>query len=183
MFRNNSCEGTRLIPLPRSLNSLLLAVCAAAIISTARAEPNGTPIDHPLFDANPCLTDIQPSGEESAVEFHWGCAEKKLITISCVFDRTGYLGLGLSFARPGWHCNHPLPVLEDERGDRISDVAIGDPHGRSVWAACVVVDLGDFAARVKPYHGTACYRAMIKIKRAVNRTGRDPSAVAAEILP
>jgi hypothetical protein len=119
----------------------LLAVCAAVTTATARAEPAGTPIDHPLFDANHCLTDIQPSREESAVEFHWGCAEKKLITISCVFDRTGYLGLGPRFARPGWHCNHPLPVLEDENGHRISDVAIGDPHGRSVWAACAVADL------------------------------------------
>jgi hypothetical protein len=162
---------------------MLRAVCAATIISAARAEPNGMPIDHPLFDANPCLTDIQPSREGSAVEFHWGCAEKTIITISCVFDRTGYLGLGPSFARPGWHCNHPLPVLEDEQGDRISDAAIGDPHGRSVWAACIVTDLGDFAARVKPYHGTACYRALIKIGRTVNRTGRDPSAVAAEISP
>ncbi len=170
-------------PLPRSLPSLLLAVCTAATTPSARAEPDGTPIDHWLFDANHCLTDIQPSREESAVEFHWGCAEKKLITISCVFDRTGYLGLGPRFARPGWHCNHPLPVQEDEKGHRISDVAIGDPHGRSVWAACAVSDLGDYAARVKPYHGTACYRAMIKIGTAVNRAGRDPVAVAAEILP
>jgi hypothetical protein len=36
---------------------------------------------------------------------------------------------------------------------------------------------------VKPYHGTACYRAMIKISRAVNRAGRNPDAVGAEILP
>ncbi len=170
-------------PLPRSLPSLLLAVCAAATTPSARAEPGGTPIDHPLFDANHCLTDIQPSREESAVEFHWGCAEKTLITIYCVIDRTGYLGLGPRFARPGWHCNHPLPVQEDEKGHRISDVAIGDPHGRSVWAACAVADLGNFAARVKPYHGTACYRAMIRIGKAVNRAGRDPGAVAAEILP
>jgi len=183
MFRNIAYVGTWLIPLPRSQYSLVLAVCTAAIISTAVAEPSSTPIDHPLFDANPCLTDIQRLRQGSVVEFHWGCAEKKLITISCVFDRTGYLGLGPSFARPGWHCNYPLPVLEDEKGDRISDVAIGDPHGRSVWAACVVTDLGDFAARVKPYHGTACYRAMIKIERAVNRTGRHPSEVADEILP
>jgi hypothetical protein len=183
MFRNIPLRRYGVKPLPRFLPSLLLAVCAAATTAAARAEPAGTPIDHPLFDANHCLTDIQPSREESAVEFHWGCAEKKLITISCVFDHTGYLGLGPRFARPGWHCNHPLPVQEDENGHRISDVAIGDPHGRSVWAACAVADLGDFAARVKPYHGTACYRAMIRIGRAVNRAGRDPDAVGAEILP
>ena len=183
MFRTIPYEGMSLISLPRSLDRLLLAACSAAIVSAVRAEPSGTLINHPLFDANSCLTDIEPSRGGSVVEFHWGCAEREIITISCVFDRTGYLGLGPSFARPGWHCNYPLPVLEDEKGDRISDVAIGDPHGRSVWAACVVTDLGDFAARVKPYHGTACYRAMIKIERAVNRTGRHPSEVADEILP
>ncbi len=166
----------RYVPLMVVL--FVLGPAAAAV-----AEPAGAPIDHALFDANHCLTDIRPSREESAVEFHWGCAEKKLITISCVFDRTGYLGLGPGFARPGWHCNHPLPVLADEDGRRISDVAVGDPQGRSVWAACAVADLGDFAARAKPYHETACYRAMIRIKTAVNRDGRDPAAAAAEILP
>ncbi|UCH74634.1 MAG: hypothetical protein JSU82_01905 [Rhodospirillales bacterium] len=162
---------------------LIVVLFVAGPTASALAEPAGAPIDHALFDANHCLTEIRASVEESAVEFHWGCPETELITISCVFDRTGYLGLGPDFARPGWHCNHPLPVLEDEDGRRISDIAVGDPHGRSVWAACAVAELGDFAARAKPYHGTACYRAMIAIKTAVNRDGRDPAAVAADILP
>ena len=165
-----------------ALAGLLLAVGASAI-PAAGAEPAGAPIGLKLFDANHCLIDIRPSREERAVEFRWGCADSRLITISCVFDRTGYPGLGARFTRPGWHCNHPLPVLEDETGQRISDVAVGDPLGRSVWAACVVADLGAFAARVKPYHGTACYRAMIAIGAEVNRTGRDPRAVAAEMPP
>ena len=165
-----------------ALAGLLLAVGASAI-PAAGAEPAGAPIGLKLFDANHCLIDIRPSREERAVEFRWGCADSRLITISCVFDRTGYPGLGARFTRPGWHCNHPLPVLEDETGQRISDVAVGDPLGRSVWAACVVADLGAFAARVKPYHGTACYRSMIAIGAEVNRTGRDPRAVAAEMLP
>ena len=183
MLRNIPLRRYGVRPLPRFLPSLLLAVCAAATTAAARAEPAGTPIDHPLFDANHCLTDIQPSREESAVEFHWGCAEKKLITISCVRDRTGYLGLGPRFARPGWHCNHPLPVLADETGRRISDVAISDPGGPAVWAACAVADLGEFASRPKPYHRTECYRAMIAIGKAVNGTGRHPDAVAGELLP
>ncbi len=167
----------------RYLAAAVLAACAAPAAPGARAGPAGTPIAHPLFDANHCLTDIRPSRTESAVEFHWGCAGKNLVTISCVFDRTGYLGLGPEYARPGWHCNHPLPVLEDEAGRRISDVAASDPQGPPVWAACTVPDLGDFATREKPYHATPCYRALIEIAATVNRTGRDPRAVAAEVLP
>lgn len=169
--------------LPRCLVGVTLTVCVAAVGTTARAETAGLPIDHPLFDANHCLIDIQPSREESGVAFRWGCPEKKLITLSCVFDRTGYLGLGPRFARPGWHCNHPLPVLPDEQGMRISDVAVSAPKGLPVWAACAVADLGDFVGRVKPYHGTACYRAMSRISGTVNRTGRNPRVVAAEIPP
>ena len=52
-----------------------------------------------------------------------------------------------------------------------------------MWAACAVADLGDFASRVKPYHGTPCYRALIAIGKAVNGTGRHPQAVADELLP
>ena len=110
----------------------MLAVGAAVVIPAAGAQPAGTPIGFKLFDANHYLTAIRPSREEGAVEFHWGCADSRLITISCVFDRTGYPGLSPRFAQPGWHCNHPLPVLEAERGHRISDVAVGDPRGRSV---------------------------------------------------
>ncbi len=166
----------------KSLFGLLFAACAAAATLPARAEPSGTALAYPLFDANRCLTGLRTLHEEGTVEFIWGCAEKKIITISCVFDRAGYSGLGPRFARPGWHCNHPLPVLGDEKADRVSDVAVGDPRGRSVWAACAVPDLGEFAARVKPYHGTACYRAMIGIGAAVSRTGRHPAEVAAEFL-
>ena len=170
-------------PRVRCLAGLMLVLSGAAIIPAIGAEPAGTAIDHALFDANHCLTAIRPSPEESAVEFHWGCAKMKLITISCVLDRTGYLGLGPRFARPGWHCNHPLPVLADETGRRISDVAISDPGGPAVWAACAVADLGEFASRPKPYHRTECYRAMIAIGKAVNGTGRHPDAVAGELLP
>ncbi len=169
--------------LRRCLAGLMLALSGAAMTAAIGAEPAGTAIDHVFFDANHCLTAIRPARAESAVEFHWGCKESRLITLSCVLDRTGYLGLGPRFARPGWHCNHPLPVLADETGRRISDVAVGDLDGPAVWAACAVADLGDFASRPKPYHGTACYRAMIAIGKAVNGTGRDPQAVAAEILP
>ena len=170
-------------PRSRCLAGLMLALSGAATTPATGGEPAGTAIDHALFDANHCLTAIRPSRGESAVEFHWGCAKMKLITISCVFDRTGYLGLGPRFARPGWHCNHPLPVLADETGRRISDVAISDPDGPAVWAACAVTDLGDFASRPKPYHGTACYGAMIAITGVVNDTGRDPQMVADELLP
>ena len=149
----------------------------------ALAEPAGTPIVHALFDANQCLIDIAPSTNDDGIAFRWGCPSRNLITVSCVFDRTGYLGLGSRFARPGWHCNRPLPVLPDEDGNRVSDVAVSDPQGAPVWAACAVADLGDFSARTKPYHGTACYRALIRISDTVNRTGRDPRGVAAEVLP
>lgn len=174
-----SCEWA----LPLCLTGLTFTAFTIAVAAPARAEPAGLPIDNPLFDANHCLIDVQPSREENAVAFRWGCPEKKLITLSCVFDRTGYLGLGRRFARPGWHCNHPLPVFPDEKGMRISDVAVSDPQGLPVWAACAVADLGGFAARVKPYHGTRCYRAMIRISATVNRTGKDPRVVAAELPP
>ena len=164
--------------------------CFALLLSTAmhaalptRAEIAGAPLVHAPFDANDCLKAIRPSPMKSSVEFHWGCPKKKLLTLSCVFDRAGYQGLGPDFARPGWHCNHPLPVLADESGRRLSDVAVGDVLGHVVWAACAVTDLGDFAMRIKPYHSTACYRVMMRIKSVVNRTGRDPVAVAAEIIP
>ncbi|MCH8092369.1 MAG: hypothetical protein IIC57_08490 [Proteobacteria bacterium] len=167
----------------RCLAGLMIALSGAAITPATGAEHAGTALDHAFFDANHCLTAIRPSPADSAVEFHWGCAKMKLITISCVFDRTGYLGLGPRFARPGWHCNHPLPVPADETGRRISDVAVGDPGGPAVWAACAVADLGEFDSRPKPYQKTECYRAMIAIGKAVNGTGRHPDAVADEILP
>ena len=39
----------------------------------AAAGNAGQALNHALFDANPCLLKIQPSREEPAVEFHWGC--------------------------------------------------------------------------------------------------------------
>ena len=167
----------------RCLAGLMIALSGAAITPATGAEHAGTALVHAFFDANHCLTAIRPSPADSAVEFHWGCAKMKLITISCVFDRAGYRGLGPRFARPGWHCNHPLPVLADGTGRRISDVAVGDPGGPAGWAACAVADLGDFASRRKPYHRTPCYRGMIAIGKAVNGTGRDPQMVADELPP
>ena len=143
----------------------------------ARADPGDAPLDHPLFDANHCLAGVTRLA--GSVEFRWGCPAKHLITIACVFDGTGYPGPG----RPGWHCNHPLPVLEDEHGRRISDVAVGSTGGRAVWAACAVSGLGRFQDPVKPYHGSRCHRAMLGIKEAVNAGGRDPGRAAAEITP
>ena len=170
--------------------AMLTRIGFAVLLSTAlhaalpaHAETVGAPLAHAPFDANDCLKAIRPSPAESSVEFHWGCPKKKLVTMSCIFDRAGYQGLGPDFARPGWHCNYPLPVLTDQNGRRVSDVAVGDVRGRAVWAACAVTDLGDFAVPSKPYHSSACYRLMMRIKSVVNRTGRDPAAVAAEVIP
>ena len=156
---------------------------AAATSVAAPAELEGKPIDHALFDANHCLIAVVPSPDDNGLAFRWGCPDKKLVTMSCVFDRTGYLGLGARFARAGWHCNRPLPALPDENGARVSDVAVSDPQGPPVWAACAVDDFGRFDERPKPYHGTDCYRAMIRMSDTVNRTGRDPHDVATEVLP
>ena len=166
---------------PRRAGGIVLAIFGACAGAAAWAEPAATPIDHPLFDANHCLTEIQRAAADGAVRFHWGCPKLKLITISCVYDGTGYLGLGRAFAQPGWHCNHPLPVLPDAQGLRVSDVAVGEPQGAPVWAACAVAELGEFSVREKPYHRSACYRALLRISRTVNRTGRSPREVAAEI--
>lgn len=150
-------------------------------VGGATTESRDAPLDHPLFDANHCLAGV--TRQAGSVEFHWGCPGKHLITIACVFDGAGYTGPGPGPARPGWHCNHPLPVLEDEHGRRISDVAVGDSGGRAVWAACVTAGLGRFADPVKPYHGTPCHRAMLGIKEAVNTGGQDPWAAAAGLPP
>ena len=171
------------IERPHSARSLLaaVAVCAGLVPPAAggdgAAEIEDAPLHHPLFDANHCLDGVTRQGR--AVEFHWGCPGKHLITIACVFDIAGYPGSG----RPGWHCNHPLPVLEDEHGRRISDVAVGNPGGRAVWAACATAGLGRFADPVKPYHGTPCNRAMLGIKEAVNARGQDLWAAAAGLPP
>jgi hypothetical protein len=43
-------------------------------------------------------------------------------------------------------------------------------------------DLGGVATLIKPYHGTACYRTMIRLSETVNGIRRNPHIVAAEIL-
>ena len=102
-----------------------LAVCAGFAQPAAggggTTETGDAPLDYPVFDANHCLTGV--TRQAGSVELHWGCSGKHLITMACVFDGAGYPGPGLG--RAGWHCNHPLPVLEDEDGRRISDVAVG----------------------------------------------------------
>ena len=144
---------------------------------------NAQPIDHPLFNANHCLRRIERLIDKGTVVLHWKCGAAKLITMSCVHDRTGYGGLGPRFARPGWHCNYPLPVLADDRGERASDVAVGDVSGPAYWAACFVASYGDFASRQKPYHRTPCWQALRGIHRAVRRDGRSPAAAARDLLP
>ena len=141
------------------------------------------PITHPLFNANHCLRRIERLVDKGTVVLHWNCGEAKLITMSCVYDRTGYGGLGPRFARPGWHCNYPLPVLADDRGERASDVAVGDVTGPAYWAACFVASYGDFSSRRKPYHRTPCWRALREIGRTVGRGGRSPPEAARDLLP
>ncbi len=141
------------------------------------------PIIHPLFDANHCLRKIERLVGKGTVVLHWNCGKAKLITMSCVYDRTGFGGLGPRFARPGWHCNYPLPVLADERGERASDVAVGDVGGPAYWAACFVASYGEFASRAKPYHRTPCWQALREIGRAVRRDGRSPAEAARDLLP
>lgn len=173
MSRNLSVAGAVI-----ALGSIL-PCCGAAGQDGSR--PGDAPLAHRLFDANRCLERIERSPQTGTVVFHWGCGAARMIAMSCVHDRAGYPGLGPHFARPGWHCNHPLPVL-DEVG-RASDVAVGDVAGRAVWAACFVAGYGDFESRKKPYHGTPCWRALRGIGRAVNRTRRSPGEVAPDILP
>ena len=159
---------------------VLVMVSGAAWAGPGRAE--GGPITHRLFDANHCLDRIQRRAGKGTVVFYWKCPEAKMITMSCVMDRAGYPGLGPRFARPGWHCNYPLPVPGGPGEERAGDVAVGDVTGQAHWAACFVASYGDFAAREKPYHRTPCWRAMRDITQAVRRHGRDPAAVARELL-
>ncbi|NIQ95112.1 MAG: hypothetical protein GWN87_13565, partial [Desulfuromonadales bacterium] len=94
----------------------------------------------------------------------------------------GYHGLGPDFARPGWHCNYPLPVLIEDDGERASDVAVGDVRGAVFWAACRVESYGDVTKRIKPYHNAPCWKALRVISDTVRATGRDP-AQALDRLP
>ncbi len=143
---------------------------------------NSSEIDHLLFDANHCLQRVQtaPSGE--SVEFYWGCGEKKYVTMECVYDKEGYLDLGLQYLSAGWHCNWPLPTLRLDGVSRIADVAVRSAGDEVAWAACFVESYGDFNSRKKPYHDTACYRALQRIHTIVNQTQRDPREVAKDLL-
>ena len=139
-------------------------------------------IEHHLFDANHCMekTETYPSGD--GVDFHWGCGDQKYITMECVVDRAGFRDMGPQYSPPGWHCNWPLPVLKLDGVIRIADVAVGRAGGEVAWAGCFVHSYGDFSSPEKPYHRTACYRALVKIHRIVNQTQRDPNKVAEELL-
>lgn len=161
--------------------ALALILAGAGTSAAGPGRAGDAPLVHRLFDANHCLERIERSEMRGTVVFRWGCGAARMITMSCVHDPAGYHGLGPRFARPGWHCNYPLPVLEDS--GRASDVAVGDVSGPAVWAACFVAEYGDFAAREKPYHRTRCWRALRDVGRAVNRDGLDPAAVARGILP
>ena len=170
--------------MPRAMAlALVLIIGWGAAAAVASGPADGEPITHRLFDANHCLGNIQRRADKGTVEFHWKCGRAKMITMSCVMDRAGYQGLGPRFARPGWHCNYPLPIAVGPGEERAGDVAVGDVTGKAYWAACFVAGYGDFASREKPYHRTPCWRAMRDISRAVGQHGRDPTAVARELLP
>ncbi len=168
--------------------ALVLGIGWGAALAEAPGVPgapgveDGEPITHRLFDANHCLGRIQRRADRGTVEFHWKCATAKMITMACVFDGAGYPGLGQQFARPGWHCNYPLPIATGAGEERAGDVAVGDVTGKAYWAACFVASYGDFASREKPYHRTGCWRAMRDITRAVRQHRRDPALVARELL-
>ena len=163
--------------------ALALGIGWGAASAAVSGPADGQPIVHRLFDANHCLGRIQRRADRGTVVFNWKCGKARLITMSCVMDRAGYQGLGRRFARPGWHCNYPLPVPIGPGAERAGDVAVGDVGGYAYWAACFVSSYGDFASRQKPYHRTPCWRAMRDIWQAVRRHGRNPAAVARDLLP
>ena len=140
-----------------------------------------TPIDNRLFDANHCLERITVSPLGDRIDFHWGCGDEKYITMECAIDRH-YQRPAPSQSSDGWHCNRPLPVLKLDGVNRIADVAVGSVGKKTAWAGCFIDSYGDFDAREKPYHKTACYRALVRIQRIVNQTQRDPNDIAKELL-
>lgn len=160
--------------------TLFLACILCPLLAFSASSWDSRSIRGPLFDANHCLQGVRLSSETETVEFLWACGESRLITMSCVFDLAGYRAFGSERPPPGWHCNRPLPVLKDGIGARISDVAVRSADRRVVWAACFVDDYGEPNVREKPYHDTACYRAMMTVQREVNETQRDPVKIAAE---
>ena len=140
-----------------------------------------TSIDNRLFDANHCLKTIKISPSGEGMDFHWGCGEKKYITMECAIDIAAQHHSAQN-STAGWHCNRPLPVLKLDGVNRIADVAVGRVGNKAAWAGCFVDSYGDFNSREKPYHSTACYRALATIQRIVNQTQRDPKEVAKELL-
>ncbi len=157
----------------RSALSIILFIVFKA---TVLAE--GSEMDHPLFDANHCLEQIQTPPAGDTIEFYWGCGEKKYLTMECVYDKAGYQDLGHPYSPAGWHCNWPLPTLKLDGVSRIADVAVRSAGDEVAWAACFVESYGDFNSPKKPYHDTACYRALQRIHTIVNQTQRDPRQVA-----
>ncbi len=174
----------------RPVAAALLAAIVAPASGVAGADrpPGGggavirefVPVANRLFDANHCMERIVPSGD--GVAFHWGCGDRKLVSMECVYDAAGFRDLAPTFAPRGWHCNRPLPKIAIEGNGRIGDVAVRSVGDGVAWAACFVESYGDFATREKPYHGTACYRALMRLHEEVNRTQRNPGEVAREIL-
>lgn len=166
-----------------TIRFILAVIFFIVFTGPAMADPRwqAGKIDHRLFDASDCMEKIKtfPSGD--GVDFYWGCGDKKYITMECVVDRAGYHDFGPQYSPPGWHCNWPLPALKLDGVNRIADVAVGSVGGKVAWAACFVNSYGDFNSRKKPYHDTACYRALKRIHRIVNQTQRDPNEVAREL--
>jgi hypothetical protein len=152
------------------------------IVFKITALANGSEIDHPLFDANHCLERFQTTPSGDTVEFYWGCGETKYITMECVYDNAGYQDLGRQYLPGGWHCNWPLPALRLDGVSRIADVAVRSAGKEKAWAGCFVNSYGDFNSPKKPYHDTACYRALQRIHTIVNQTQRDPRKVAKDLL-
>ena len=140
------------------------------------------PIGNRLFDANHCMevAGIDPIGVR--VVFYWGCGDRKIVSMECVYDGMGYRDIASALAPEGWHCNRPLPKIRLGGPHRVGDVAVRSVGGKATWAGCFVDSYGDFDSRENPYHGTACYRALLQIQTTVNRTQRSPSEVAKEIL-
>jgi hypothetical protein len=138
-------------------------------------------IDNRLFDANHCMEKIKIAPSGDGIDFYWGCGDKKYITMECAVDRH-YQRLTPRYPAAGWHCNRPLPVLKLDGVNRIADVAVGGVGEKAAWAGCFIDSYGDFNAREKPYHKTACYRALERIQSIVNQTQRDPHDVAKELL-
>jgi len=162
--------------------SRFIVMFAFSVTALAADELEASTIDHRLFDANHCMERIETSPARDSIEFFWGCGDKKYITMECAVDRQGYRHLAPQYPTAGWHCNRPLPVLKIDGINRIADVSVGGVGKRVAWAGCFVDSYGDFNSREKPYHKTACYRALKRIQNIVNQTQRDPNEAVKELL-